>query len=368
MKSMTPHERFLAHMRFEATDRPPLMELGAWDSTVGVWMQQAGLDAGAVMAWFDQRDATERVVPDFGMRPAFEEKTLSEDAETFTMQDRMGLAYRQFKDRPDRSMPEYVSFPVSSRADWEAIKKRLDPTDPARYPADWDAMCTEWRSAGKILHLYGLVMNYYGGPSLFGFCRMLLGPEQVLYAFHDEPEMIEDMMEFSTEFSITMLRKALAEAPITYVQLWEDMCYRTGPLISPAMFKQFMVPRYKRIVEVIRSAGVDVIFVDCDGDVSQLIPLWLEAGINGVFPMEQVCGNDIYEYRKQYGRDLLILGGLDKRALMTDRAAIDRELEAKIPLTFEGGYVPTLDHWIPPDVSYDNIMYYWDRKRELLGV
>ncbi|KKN92733.1 hypothetical protein LCGC14_0204760 [marine sediment metagenome] len=365
---MTPHERYLAHMRFESTDRPPLMELGAWEATIAAWMDQTGGDADDVMAWMDQRDAIETVGPDFGMRPAFEEKTLSEDGETFTMRDRMGLVYRQFKDRPDRSMPEYESFPVETRADWEAIKTRFDPSDPARYPADWDAKVDQWRSAGKILHLYGLVMNYYGGPSLFGFCRMLLGPERVLYAFHDEPDLIEDMMEFSTELATTILRKALAEAPITYVQLWEDMCYRNGPLISPEMVKRFMVPRYKRIVDVIRSAGVDVIFVDCDGDVSQLIPLWLDAGINGVFPMEQVCGNDIYEYRKQYGRDLLISGGIDKRALMTDRAAIDRELEAKIPLTFEGGYVPTIDHWIPPDISYDNIIYYWQRKKELLGV
>jgi len=355
-------------MRFEATDRPPLMELGAWESTTGAWMNETDLSREGVSAWMDDRDAIELVCPDFGMRPPFEEKTLFRDDETFTVQDRMGLVYRQFVDRPDRSMPEYESFPVKTQADWEAIKKRFDPSDAGRYPADWPAKCDEWRSAGKILHLYGLVMNYYGGPSLFGFCRMLLGPERVLYAFYDEPGLIEDMMEFSTEFSIALLRKALAEAPITYVQLWEDMCYRTGPLISPAMFAQYMVPRYKRIVEVIRAAGVDVIFVDCDGDVSQLIPLWLEAGINGVFPMEQVCGNDIYAYRAEYGRDLLISGGIDKRALMGDRAAIDAELEAKIPLTFEGGYTPTLDHWIPPDISYDNFMYYWQRKREMLGV
>ena len=364
---MTPHQRYLAHMRFEAVDRPPLIELGAWDSTVGTWMNETDLSFEAVQAWQGDCDTAERVVPDFGMRPPFEEKVLTEDDETFTMQDRMGLVYRQFVDRPDRSMPEYESFPVKTRADWEAIKKRLDPTDPGRYPKDWPAQCAAWQSAGKILHLYGLVMNYYGGPSLFGFCRMLLGPERVLYAFYDEPDMIEDMMEFSTEFSITVLKKALAEAPITYVQLWEDMCFRTGPLISPEMFKTFMVPRYKRIVEVIRSAGVDVIFVDCDGDVSELIPLWLDAGINGVFPMEQVCGNDIYAYRKEYGRDLLISGGIDKTALMKDRASIDAELEAKIPLTFEGGYTPTLDHWIPPDISYDNFMYYWEKKRHMLG-
>ena len=365
---MTPHERYLAHFRFQPTDRPPLMELGTWDSTTAVWMQQSGKDRDGVLAWQDECDASLRVCPDYGMIPGFEEKTVSEDETTFTMQDRMGLIYRQFKDRPDQSMPEYEGFPVKTRADWEVIKRRFDASDPSRFSEDWDDLVATWKAEQPICCAYGLVMNYYGGPSLFGFCRMLLGPERVLYAVHDEPAMIEDMMELSTEFSIQMLARTLAEAPITYVQLWEDMCYNTGPLIGPEMVRRFMLPRYKRLTEAIRAAGVDIIFLDCDGDISSLIPIWLEGGINGLFPMEQAAGNDIHEYRKQYGKDLLISGGIDKRALMTDRAAIDRELEAKVPLSLEGGFTPTLDHWIPPDISYDNFMYYWQRKRELLGL
>lgn len=363
---MTPHERFLASMRYQPTDRPVLAELGAWDSTVTAWSRQSGQDAAAVMAWQDDCDQRVRACPDFGFIPAFEEETIAEDAETFTIRDKMGLAYRQFKDAPDRSMPEYVDFPVHTRADWEQIKKRLDPADPARYPADWDQCVTRWRREEPILYAYGLVMNYYGGPSLFGFCRMLLGPQRLLYAVHDEPDLVEDMMEFSTVFSIAMLRRALAEAPLSYVQLWEDMCYNTGPLISPEMFKRWMVPRYRRITDVIRAAGVDVIFVDSDGDVSKLVPLWLAGGVNGVLPMEQAAGNDLRAYRREYGRDLLMLGGIDKRALIAGKDAIDRELADKLPLAFDGGYIPTVDHWTPPDVSYENFMYYWRRKKELL--
>jgi uroporphyrinogen decarboxylase len=195
---------------------------------------------------------------------------------------------------------------------------------------------------------------------------MLLGDEQVLYAFNDHPAMVHDMMETATEFSITMVQKALKEAPVTVVQLWEDMCYRTGSLISPSMFREFMLPRYKRITEVIRGLGTDIIFVDSDGKVDELIPLWLEAGINGVFPMEQAAGNDIHAYRRKYGKNLLMTGGIDKRALARDQAAIDRELELKIPLAAQGGYIPTLDHSIPPDVSYENFLYYWTKKKEML--
>jgi uroporphyrinogen-III decarboxylase len=212
------------------------------------------------------------------------------------------------------------------------------------------------------------VENYYGGPSLFGFVRMLLGGERVHYAFYDQPRMVHDMMETATEFALAVLPKALREAPVTVVQFWEDMCYKNGPLLSPAMFREFMLPRYRRITEMIRGAGVDVIFVDSDGDVAELIPLWLEAGINGVFPMEQAAGNDLHAYRRQYGRNLLMTGGIDKRALAQGQAAIDRELETKIPLAMQGGYIPHIDHLIPPDVSYEHFQYYLDRKKQLLNV
>ncbi len=366
---MTPRERFLAAMRFEPFDRPPLAELGTWDTTEQIWLAQTGKPREDVFAWEADCDLKHRIEPDFAFRPAFEEKVVAEDETTFTKIDRMGLTYRQFKDNPDTSMPDYVGFPVKCRADWEALKTRLDPTDPARYPADWDEQMAMMRADGSVVNCYGLAANYYGGPSLFGFCRMLMGPEALLYAVYDEPAMVEDMMEFATEFALTVLDKALREAPITYVQFWEDMCYRTGPLLSPAMFKQLMVPRYQRITERIRQAGIDVIFVDSDGDVSQLVPLWLESGINGLFPMEQAADHcDLWAYRKEYGRDLLIMGGIDKRVLAQDEAAIRRELEDKLPLAFEGGYIPTLDHWIPPDVSYDNFMIYWDLKKQMLGV
>lgn len=142
---------------------------------------------------------------------------------------------------------------------------------------------------------------------------MLMGPEASLYAFYDQPSLVHDMMETATEFAIIVLQKALREAPVILLQFWEDMCFRGGPLISPAMFREFMTPRYKRITQVVRDLGTDIIFVDSDGDVSELIPLWLESGINGVLPMEQAAGNDLRSYRRRYGRDLLCRGNRQAR-------------------------------------------------------
>ncbi|HEY3415989.1 MAG TPA: uroporphyrinogen decarboxylase family protein [Armatimonadota bacterium] len=365
---MTPQERFLAYMRFDTVDRPPLFEWGGWSATVERWVRESGLTEREALYYLDECDAQASTGVDFAMRPPIPERVLAEDDDTVTKVDGMGQVSREFKAHPDNSMPEFVGFPVSSADDWAEIKRRLDPSLPERYPADWELQVAQWQREQPILKLYGFVAGYYGGPSLFGFVRMLLGPERALYAFYDEPDLVHDMMEHATDFAIAVMEKALREAPVTYVQFWEDMCYKGGPLIAPATMREFMLPRYRRMTEAIRRAGVEVIFVDSDGDVSELIPLWLEAGINGVFPMEQAAGNDIRTYQRQYGHDLLIMGGIDKRALAAGREAIERELQAKLPLAEGGGYIPTLDHAVPPDVAFDDFYYYWQRKKELLGV
>jgi len=127
-----------------------------------------------------------------------------------------------------------------------------------------------------------------------------------------------------------------------------------------------MIPRYARITELAHARGCDTIFVDSDGDVSELIPLWLEAGVNGVYPMEVAAGMDVGELRNQYGKDLLMTGGIDKRALARGPDAIDAELERRMPVAEKGGYIPHLDHNIPHDVSYEAFAYYWRRKKEFI--
>lgn len=365
---MNPPERFKACMRFQTVDRCPLKEWAPWAATITRWMNESGHDQNTVLSYLRDCDPECVTDVDFSMNPPFKGKTLSEDEETIVRRDRMGVTYREFKQNPETSMPEFIGFPVKSPAEWKMIKHRFDPSTPGRYPADWNERVGTWKTENPVLRYYGLVASYYGGPSLYGFVRMLLGDERVLYAFYDEPEMVHDMMETATEFSMAMLRKALTEAPVTLVQFWEDMCYRGGPLIAPDMFRTFMMPRYKRITDLIRSLNVDIIFVDSDGKVDELIPLWLESGINGVFPMEQAAGNDIHAYRRKFGRNLLMTGGIDKRVLARGKAAIDQELKDKLSLVDKGGYVPMLDHSIPPDVSYDNFCYYWKQKKRLLGM
>jgi len=138
----------------------------------------------------------------------------------------------------------------------------------------------------------------------------------------------------------------------------QDMCYKTASIISPKHFREFMVPRYQRITALMRKHGVQVILVDSDGHVDELIPLWLEGGLSGVYPFEVAAGEDVVAVRKQYPR-LHIWGGIDKRVLAQDKRAIEAELYAKVPFMLErGGYIPGIDHAVPHDVSYENWLYY----------
>ena len=359
---MKPCERFLACMRFETVDRAPLWEWGPWPSTLRRWRAE-GLEPDAHPPAFAECENRVLCGVDLWMRPRYSQDILAKDGETVTQRTERGAVTRTFRD-PDRmSMPEFLAYPVSTRADWEELKPRFDPADPGRFPADWSTRCRAWGEAGPVLVLQGP-----RSPSLFGFVRELLGPERTLTAFYDEPALVHDMMETQTELVLALLPRVIEEAPLTSVFFWEDMCYRAGPLISPAMFRTFMLPRYRRITDLARSRGIDTIFVDSDGNVEQLIPLWLDSGVNGVYPMEVAAGMDVKRLRREYGRDLLMTGGIDKRALAQGRAAIDRALADTIPVAEGGGYIPHIDHAIPHDVPYANFLYYWDRKKKMLGI
>jgi len=359
---MTPHQRFLACMHYQPVDRAPLWEWGPWGSTLRRW-QREGLGEGNHPPQFAECDAKTQCGADLWMRPRYREEVLSEDEHYVTRRTDRGVVERRPTSPDEMSMPEHVEFPVRDRRDWEQLKPRFEPSAMGRFPADWSDRCRAWRDEGPVLLFQGP-----RSPSLFGFVRELMGPERALYSCVDDPALVHDMMETSTELALAVLDHALDAAPLSTLFFWEDMCYRSGPLISPAMFRQFMLPRYRRITDLARSRGCDTIFVDSDGDVSQLIPLWLEAGLNGVYPMEVAAGMDVAALRREYGRDLLMTGGIDKRALAQGPEAIDAELARRLPVAEQGGYIPHLDHAVPHDVPYEAFCYYWERKKEYLSL
>ena len=154
-----------------------------------------------------------------------------------------------------------------------------------------------------------------------------------------------------------------------FAGFWEDMAYKTGPLLSPKHFREFLLPNYKKVTACLRDWGIDAIFVDSDGNIDQLIPLWLEGGVNGFHPLEVAAGMDPVALRKRYGRSVLLRGGIDKRKLAQGGQALRDEVLSKVPfLARSGGYVPYIDHETPPDVSWANFQEYARLVREAVMI
>lgn len=357
---MTARERFLACMNFEPMDHPPLREWGPWTQTMRRWATEGMPEAGPPQ--FAECDAWMDLGIDFGPWPRVDESVIEQNEDSVTHYTYKGVLVRERHER-ELSMPAFLSYPVKDRASWEEYKKRYDPTSPERFSAGFVARGNAAREGGQVVQLSG-----GREVSFFGHLREIMGAEEAMLAFHDDPKLVHEMMDFIADFCIAIYEQVIPKMTPDLVYMWEDMCYHTASLISPAMFREFMLPGYKRISGALKAMGVPFIAVDSDGYTGELNPLWLEGGVDIIYPFEVAAHNDVVEVRKQYGKSLLMMGGLDKRVLAWGKDAIDAELGKKIPVALEGGYIATIDHSLPPDIPYENFVYYWERKRVLLGV
>ncbi len=394
--NISPKQRFLEICHFK---RPgelyilPNIRCGFWEQTLENWIEQGSpkeiINRRFRRDYFQFRNVIwlesesgiigegheDKVLPpkiDLGhgitvragggaISPAYEPRFVSEDERTVTLRNSTGQTVRYLKDRVEGMMPTFLDWPVKDRATWKEYKKRLDPHTPERWPADWDAYVKKMNGKSEPLSL--------PVGSFYGWLRNWVGSEKILYMFYDDPGLIEDMMEQVLYLETEVIKRTLKDIKVQQATLWEDMAYKAGPLISPAMVRKFMMPRYKKITDLLHSYGVDVIFLDSDGNVEQLIPLWLESGINFIWPFEVAAGNDAIAMRKKYGKDLIIGGTIDKRALIKGKEAIREEVMSKVPFLLEqGGYFPHVDHAVPPDVTFENYCYYINLVREVAGL
>jgi hypothetical protein len=167
------------------------------------------------------------------------------------------------------------------------------------------------------------------------------------------------MCEHIADFVVEVITPILEKVSFDFAYIWEDMAGKSGPLCSPATYREFCLPPLKRVTDLLHKHGIDIIIVDSDGNNDVLIPLWLEAGVTGLRPFEIAAGCDPVAIRRKYGRNLVIQGGIDKRALAKDKETIEREVLSKVPwLCLQGGYFPQVDHLVPPDVSLENYRHY----------
>lgn len=351
---MTSRERFLAAMRCEPTDRRFRYEHGPWPSTQKRW-EGEGYPRDAAFGRFFEMDPLVRISINSGYCdspycPKFEETTLEETADFRTYQDGDGVVKKELRTGRDTSMPQFLRFPVANRADWTIVRRRLNPADAALRigeTARLQRQCADLETP-SMLPICGA----------FGHPRNLLGDEGLAYIIYDDPSVLEEIVENWLDLYTQLIRQLTRVVRVDSILIWEDMCYKNGPLISPEHFRTFMFTAYRKLIQVARECNVAAMIVDTDGDCRKMTPLFVEAGVDCLLPFEAQVGMALDEIHAAYPK-LCMLGGIDKRALALDRQAIKNEVDRVMRL-FRGfgGYIPTLDHTVPPNVSLDNFKYY----------
>ena len=384
---MTNRERAAAVLHYESYDRLPLVHFGYWEETLQKWAEEGHVTREEARAWADG-NPTDAVIsgrlgfdfdwnctlsPSAQHRPHFEPEVVRSFPDgSRHVRDLHGAVVWA---RPGSTgIPAEVDHLLKDRASWEEhYRWRYEWSEERVTTArvrvgdrmvPWGAGGLEFLRTGERDHPYGLHCG-----SLYGHIRDILGLQGACYMLVDDEALLDEMIETVAGLAYRNVKYVLeAGALFDFAHFWEDICFRSGPLIRPDVFRAKVGPHYKRITDLLGGYGIDIVSLDCDGKIDDLLPVWFENGVNTMFPIEVgVWDASIRPWREQYGRELRGVGGVDKRVFARDRAAVDAEVERQKPLVELGGYIPCPDHRLAPDARWENVQYYCDRMRRTFG-
>ena len=371
---MTARERFRQICRFERPNDPYMWGIAAWKGTYERWYDEGmpvkPTNAKEVRTYLlGNQNRTEGIQPKGAIQgmtrhgalrwivaldPMFKPEVISETEEHVVEVDFDGSIVER-KKLGDASIPRYIEYPVKDKKTWDEYKKRLDPFSPGRWPEGWEKG-TEERDVPLGMNLLSL----YGNP------RNYMGLENLSYAIFDNIALVEEMIEWQAYLAYEMAKKVFASGvTLDWVWIWEDMAFNKGSLVSPSFVRKYMAPKYRKVVDLLRSNGVEALILDCDGNIDELLPIWIDCGINATYPLECAAGMDGRKVREKYGNNIILVGNIDKKALAKGKKEIDAEIVKAKSLLEHSGYFPSVDHHIPPDVPYENMVYFLNELHKL---
>jgi uroporphyrinogen decarboxylase len=362
LSKMTLRERWVRTMHYQKADRLPMMEFGYWDETLPLWHEQ-GLPRtvkteAQAYAYFGIEDWGDEGVNTDGLCPGFERETIEETEDYIIWRDEERTVKKESK-KDIKTIPHFIDYGLKNREDWKLFKARLNPDTPGRFPADWEKRVKAFQTRD-----YPLCIHI---GSLIGRPRNWAGFENIGVLAYDDPALFEEIIETICVCGCAVIERTLKDVTPDFGAGWEDICFKNGPIISPKMFDKWIVPRYKRITDLLLKHGVDVVWTDCDGNLMPILDQFLAGGINCMFPLEVAGGTDPVAIREKYGRRVLLQGGVDKIALLKGPKGIEQELLRLKPLVEEGGFVPHVDHRCPADVTLENYKFYLKLKRQMFN-
>ena len=372
---MNTRQRTLAALDYQDYDRLPLAHFGFWKETLAKWADEGHIAREEAATWRDGNEAEKSIAGKLGfdfnyysvvfchtdLLPPFETEVIEEMPDgSRKVLNRDGVVVLD-KDGAG-SIPSEIDHILKERKDWEEHYVHRLQFQAERIGVDDQTKAyleDENRSDPCGLHC----------GSLFGMIRNWLGVEGTAYLQADDPNLFSEIIEMVGELSYRCVETSLEiTSAFDFGHFWEDICFKSGPLINPRVFDEKVGPHYKRITDLLSNYGISLVSLDCDGWIDALIPTWVNNGVNTMFPIEVGTWNaSILPWREQYGRGLRGVGGMDKRVFAYDRSAIDAEVERLKPLVALGGYIPCPDHRIAPDAKWENVQYYCDRMRSTFG-
>ncbi len=366
---MNHRERVRAIMHYENYDRMPCVDFGYWAETVDKWAAEGHISREAAESYKADGDNSPGDLEimaqlgfDFnwyncaggrtGLFPAFERKVLRVESDgSQIVQEASGHLARV---KPGlESIPGELGTLLTGREAWEAEFLPRLRFAPERIPtAHLERLREESarREVPLLLHC----------GSLYGSIRDMLGVVELAYLQADDEDLYIEIIDTVGSLCEKLVEETLKiGVPFDGAHFWEDICFKNGPLVNPEAFAEYVGPHYRRITDLLARHGIGQVSLDCDGCIDRLVPIWLENGVNVMFPIEVGVWNaSIASWRQQYGRALKGVGGMDKRVFSRDKAAVEAEIERLKPLIDLGGYIPCPDHRIPPDARYELVAYY----------
>ena len=373
---MNNRENTMAVLTYQDYTRIPVVSFGYWAETVLKWAQEGYISREEARDYIDSGDNSggdKSIMKKLGfdynwnscfssevlLFPSFEEKILEEFPDgSRIIRDGRGLIC---KVKPGTvSIPAEIGTSLTDRKAWEELYLPKLTMSPDRIDhRKLEALKQETdREIPLGLHL----------GSFMGNMRNMLGVEQLSYLYVDDEDLYGEIVDTLCGLGYECAKLVLESGvKFDYAHFWEDICFKNGPLISPAVFREFVGPWYKKITDLTSSYGIEIVSVDCDGMIDSLIPIWLENGVNTMFPIEVGTWNaSIAPWREKYGKQLRGVGGMNKTIFARDREAVDKEIERLKPLMDLGGYIPCPDHRIAPDAKFELVQYYCEQMQKIV--
>ncbi|MCD6321409.1 MAG: hypothetical protein J7L77_00100 [Clostridiales bacterium] len=356
---MNNRECFKNIMNYQPVDRIPVLAFEPYEKTaVDRWVKE-GIDPGVSPEDAFGIGKLVKVPAYLSPVPKFEYQVFHEDDDYIIETDTTyGAKVKKMKSAPTMYYG-YLEHQVKTLDDWKRIRYRYESSVESRMPTDFNNIVEQLNASKNPVKLEIF-------PYFFRLGFYLMGMENFMLAFYDQPELIHEMFSFWNEFSIKMIKPFLSKVDIDIFVLMEDLAYNSAPHLPPEIYKEYWLPYQDKLIAEVKKHQVQNICLWTAGDIDVMIPMLLEHDINCIWPVERCSPNmDPIVLREKYGKKLKMSGGIPWKCLTEGPKAIDEEIDKLMPIIQDGGFIPALDDMVSPEVSLENYRYYVNKLKSI---